>query len=200
MGSTEIFNLLAIYGYPIIFLLVIIEGPLVTITSGFFASSGYLNVLLLYPLIVFADLSADVMWYLVGYFGKEKVVNRWGHFIGLNKERLKKIENLKYKFKNHQGKILFSAKITHAIGFPMLIASGVVKINFRKFIWYNFLATLPKSLILLALGYYFGEARQTISRYLGYSTIIGIIIFILAITIYLLSQKYIKKFFKNFEG
>lgn len=199
MSSTEVFDLLIKYGYPIIFFLVLFEGPFVTITAGFFAASGYFNLFLLYPLIVFTDLFSDVMWYFVGYFGKEKIINRWGCFIGITEKRLKKMEKLGHEFENHQGKILFTAKITHAFGLPLLITSGMLKINLKEFSWFNFLATLPKTLVFLLLGYYFGEAREAIARYLGYSTIIGIVIFILAIAIYIIIQKYLKKFFVKFE-
>lgn len=79
MDSSKIIYLCLHYGYPIIFLLVLIEGPIVTITSSFFAASGYFNVFMLYPVIVIADLLSDILWYFVGYFGREKIINRWGN-------------------------------------------------------------------------------------------------------------------------
>ncbi|MCJ7471992.1 MAG: VTT domain-containing protein, partial [Actinobacteria bacterium] len=148
---------------------------------------------------VIADLLADIMWYFVGYLGKEKIIDRWGRFIGLTHERFRKLERLKNKFKTHQGKILFTAKITHAVGFPILIAAGIFKIDFKKYILFNFFAALPKTLILMMLGYYFGEARETIARYLGYSTIVGIFFFIFALVIYFIIQKYSKGLFKKYE-
>lgn len=125
MFNNSFAGLFPIYSYIIIFLLIIVEGPVVTISSSFLAASGYLNIFILYPLIVIADLLADIMWYFVGYLGKEKIIDRWGRFIGLTHERFRKLERLKNKFKTHQGKILFTAKITHAVGFPIFIAAGL---------------------------------------------------------------------------
>jgi membrane protein DedA with SNARE-associated domain len=199
MGSSQIINLCLRYGYPIIFLLVLIEGPIVTITSSFFAASGYFSVFILYPLIVIADLSSDILWYFAGYLGREKIINRWGHFVGLNPETFGKFEKINDKFKKHRGKVLFTAKITHVIGFPFLISAGIFKWDLKKFIWFNFLATLPKTLFFMILGFYFGEARETISRYLGYSTLVGISSFVLALIIYFAVIKLSKRFFKKFE-
>lgn len=199
MNSSIIIHLLLRFGYPIIFLLVVYEGPLVTVTAAFFAASGYLNIFILYPLIVVADLSSDIMWYFIGYFGREKVVNRWGRFIGLNQDSLDKFQKLNNKFKNHQGKILFIAKITHVIGFPFLINAGIFKWDIKKYILFNFLATLPKTLGFMLLGFFFGKTSNVISKYLGYETYIGIGAFICSILSYFLILKIAKNKFKNYE-
>lgn len=199
MDSSQIIELLTKYGYPVIFLLVLIEGPLVMIISSFFAAMGYLNIFFLYPLLVAADLIADILWYYAGYLGRKNIVNRWGRFIGLTPDKLDRFEKLSNKFKNHQGKILFIAKITHVIGFPFLVAAGIFRINIKKFIWFNFLATIPKVLFFMLLGYYFGEASEIISRYLEYGTLIGILLLILSIIIYFFIQRIAKKYFKRYE-
>lgn len=199
MDSSQIIELLAKYGYPVIFLLVLIEGPMVMIISSFFAALGYFNPFVLYPLIVIADLSADILWYYAGYLGRKNVVNRWGKFIGLTRNKLNRFEKISSKFKNHQGKILFTAKITHIIGFPFLIAAGIFRVDIKKFIWFNFLATIPKVMFFMLLGYYFGEASEIISRYLEYGTLIGIFLLILSITIYFIIQKFVRKYFKRYE-
>jgi membrane-associated protein len=199
INYSDIIHLLIHYRYPIIFVLVFIEGPLTTITSSFFAASGYFNFFILFPIIAVADLCSDIMWYFVGYFGREKIVNRWGRFIGLNNERLSKFEKLNDKFKNHHGKILFIAKITHMVGFPFLINAGIFKWDIRKYILFNLYATVPKTLCFMLLGYFFGHASITISKYLGYGTYIGIGLFICAISIYFVAQKFTKRIFKHYE-
>ncbi len=199
MDSSQIIELLARYGYPVIFLLVLIEGPLVMIISSFLAASGYLNIFILYPLIVVADLFADILWYCVGYLGRKNIVNHSSRFLGLTPDKLACFEELNNKFKNHQGKILFTAKITHIIGFPFLIAAGVFRVDIKKFIWFNFLATIPKVMFFMLLGYFFGEASELIGKYLGYSTLIGTLVLILSIAVYFLIQRFTRKFFKRYE-
>ncbi len=199
MDSSQIIELVTRYGYPIIFFLVLIEGPLVMIISSFFAATGYLNIFILYPMLVIADLFADILWYFVGYLGRKNIVDRWGRFLGLTRDKLAGFERLNNKFKNHQGKILFTAKITHIIGFPFLIAAGIFRIDIKKFIWFNFLATIPKVMLFMVLGYYFGEASELISKYLGYGTLIGTLVLILLIAVYFLIQKFAKRILKHYE-
>ncbi|MCL4378138.1 MAG: VTT domain-containing protein [Actinobacteria bacterium] len=199
MDNLSIVHFILKYGYPIIFLLVVYEGPLITIISSFLAASGLFNVFIIYPLVVIADLTGDIIWYYVGYFGREKIITRWGRFLGLPYSRMDKFEKINERFKNHQGKILFSAKVTHVIGFPFLIVAGIFKWDIKKFMWFNFLATLPKSLLWVIIGYFFGQASVTISKYLKYSTFISIGILILSILIYFIIIKIAKRFFKNYE-
>lgn len=198
MDSSIVIHFLLKYGYPIIFLLVVYEGPVVTIISSFLAAAGLFNVFILYPLVVIADLTGDVIWYFVGYFGREKLIKRWGRFFGLPYERLDKFEKINERFKNHQGKVLFTAKITHLIGFPFLIGAGIFKWDLKRFIWFNFLATLPKSLAWMLLGYYVGQASLVVSKYLKYGTLISVGILILSIVIYFIIMKITKRFLKNY--
>jgi len=62
------------------------------------------------------------------------------------------------------------------------------------------LATLPKSLILIAVGYYFGSTISNFSKYLNF-TVLGLFLFtLILIGIYFgvsyLSNKLIRKFEK----
>lgn len=199
MDYSNIVHFLLKFGYPIIFLLVVYEGPLVTIIASFLAASGFFNVFILYPLVIAADLTGDIIWYYVGYFGREKVINRWGRFLGLPFERMDKFEKINERFKNHQGKILFIAKITQVVGLPFLIGAGIFKWDLKKFMWFNFLAAVPKSLLWIIIGYFFGHASIAISRYFKYGTLISIGTLILSILIYFIILKITKRFFRRYE-
>jgi membrane protein DedA with SNARE-associated domain len=199
MDYSSIVHFLLRFGYPIIFLLVVYEGPFVTIIASFLAASGFFNVFILYPLVVVADLTGDIIWYYVGYFGREKIINRWGRFLGLPYERLDKLEKINKRFKNHQAKVMFTAKVTHIVGFPFLITAGIFKWNIKKYIWFNFLATLPKSLLWIFIGFFFGQASVLVSKYLKYGTYISIGIFILSIAAYFVIVKISRKYFKKYD-
>jgi membrane protein DedA with SNARE-associated domain len=199
MDYSIIVHFLLKFGYPIVFLLVVYEGPFATIISAFLAASGFFNVFILYPVVVFADLTGDIIWYYVGYFGREKIINRWGRFLGLPYNRLDKLEKINERFKNHQAKVMFVAKVTHVIGFPFLIAAGIFKWDIKKYIWFNFLATLPKSLLWIIIGYFFGQASVLVNEYLKYGTYISIGIFILAIAVYFVIVKISRKYFKKYD-
>jgi membrane-associated protein len=152
------------YKYWVLFPLIIVEGPIITVITGFFASLGYINIFWSFIIIVFGDISGDYIYYLIGRVGGVKFIKRWGKYF---KVQEKQIQTLKKQFDKKGGKILISGKILHGIGGTFLIAAGIVKMPLKKFFSYNFIGSLIKSFILLVIGFYFGKAVPLIGDYLG---------------------------------
>lgn len=59
-------------------------------------------------------------------------------------------------------------KITHGAGSIFLLTAGLVKMPIWKFIRINFIGTLFKSLVLMLIGYYFGQAIGKVSSVLEF--------------------------------
>lgn len=176
--------------YGLIFLLTIIEGPLVAMIAGLFASLGFINLIVAYLVILAGDLVSDSLYYSIGFWGREKWIKKYGRFVLLDRAKLHKFETL---VRYHAAKVLVIGKLTHLAGVPILLAAGLAKIPYKKFIWYDMLATLPKSLAFLLLGFYFGGLAGAIGSYLEYGTLIigGLLALIFAG--YLLAGKYLEK-------
>jgi len=169
------------YKYLAIFPLAVIEGPIITVIVGFFSSLGYVNFFIAYLVIVAGDLVGDAAHYLAGRWGGRRFIDKWGHFFGVGKLE---VENIEKQFDKRGGKLLFIGKMSHGVGGAFLVAAGIIKMPFDKFIFSNFLATLAKSMILLLIGYYFGWAFSTIESYLEKITIVTIGMAIVALIIY----------------
>ncbi|MFH0776166.1 MAG: DedA family protein [Patescibacteria group bacterium] len=177
MSFQQIIFLLNTYKYFFLFPVVVIEGPIVTVIAGFLASLGHLNLGIAYAVVIAGDLVGDSMYYAIGYYGGRSFIQRWGRFFGVTVERVKQLER---HFAKHSGKTLVIGKLSHAVGIVVLFAAGIAKVPFWKYIWYNFLPTLPKSLILILIGFYFGETYGKINSYLDYTalgTVSALIIF-----------------------
>jgi len=157
------------YRYAIIFPLMVVEGPITTLAAGFLSSLGYLKLIPVYLIVVAGDLGGDTIYYAIGRWGR-RPLEKWGKYIKLTKERIQKLESL---FEQHGGKTLIAGKLSHAVGSVVLITAGIAKIPYRKFIWFNLLATLPKSLVLVLIGYYFGNAYV---KYRSYVDVLGALI------------------------
>ena len=56
-------------------------------------------------------------------------------------------------------------KVSHFFGGPVLIAAGMARMKFSNFSGSIFSETLPKSLILLLIGFYFGEAYAKFDKF-----------------------------------
>jgi len=191
MSTATVIAWLLAYRYIILFPLVIIEGPLVTILAGFLASLGQFNLLICYPLIVVGDVIGDVLMYAQGRWGGKPAVERWGHYFGLKPEIIGRLEE---HFKNHPGKTLIVGKISHFFGGPVLIAAGMARLKFSKFLWFNVLGTLPKSLVLLLVGFYFGEAYAKFDKFFTYAGWAAGILVVLCIAAYFIIAKISKKY------
>ncbi len=160
---TQLLPPLAHYRYLLLFPLLVVEGPIITIIAGFLISLGSLNFPLAYGLAVTADLVGDTLYYLAGRYGANRVVDRWGKYLGVSWE---KIDAFKRRFERHIGKTLLTGKLTHGAGGLILLAAGVARVPYLTFLWFNLLGTLPKSLVLLLLGYYFGHGYRRNNHYL----------------------------------
>ncbi len=191
MNLADTLHILIRFGYPLIFAITIFEGPIITVVSSFLASLGYFNVYIVYMVVVSADLTGDILWYLVGYFGRKHFIERYGHYIGITTERIAKLES---HFLSHAGKTIFLAKITHAIGLPFIIAAGMARVRFKTFFSYSLLATLPKSLIFVFLGYYTGTSYQKINTVLKDFTIAIIMLVVAFGILYYFHRKYLEKY------
>ncbi len=193
-NSTEIFSLLYTYGYHVLFPLVLLEGPIATIAGGFLVAGGYMNFYMAYLVVIVADLAGDIIYYWIGRSFLNTVGLKLLSFVGIDS---KNIEHAKKAMNYHKGKILFFGKLSHAIGGPILIAAGALKVPIKDFVLFNFLATIPKSLTFLMVGYLFGDTIGRWGKYIKLTSI-GLALFtVIVVVIYLQLYKKAKRLFDN---
>ena len=159
-------------GLWLLFPIAVVEGPIATVIAAYLASLGYFNILAVYLVVVLSDLVGDTICYLLGRFGHDAILTRWGSRVGVNEKRMATLEE---HFRLRGGRTLLIGKLTHSAGFVILLAAGAARMPFSRFIWYNFLGTIPKSLFFLTIGYTLGYAYNTIDSYI-FSASIGILI------------------------
>ncbi|MDO8557506.1 MAG: DedA family protein [Candidatus Jorgensenbacteria bacterium] len=178
----QVLQLLLHYKYLILFPIVVVEGPIVTVIAGLVVATGFMNLFIAYAVIVIGDLAGDAIYYAIGRYGREKFLNRWGKYIGLKPDVIARIET---HFEKHGGKTLLFGKLAHGIGAIFLVAAGLVRMPFLKFLGANMVATLLKSLALLLVGFYFGEAVRKANSILEFIGALSISIGIIAILAFL---------------
>lgn len=178
----KIIQLLITYKYYLLFPISVIEGPIISIIGGFLISGGILDPIITYLVLISGDIVGDTMYYSIGRWGGNPFIRRFGHYIKIDENKLIRAEK---HFKNHGGKTLLFGK-TQAFGALILLAAGVIKMPYWKFIGYNTMGTILKTLILIIIGYYFGEAYSLINQYLGLTAGILSLLFIIAAIIYIL--------------
>jgi len=171
MTLEAILALLIHYRYLIIFPITVVEGPIIGVLVGFLVTQGIFDFWGAYLILIVANMVGDVMWYEFGHIGRHKFIRRWGYLIGVTDQLVTAMER---RFKTASGRLLLLGKLAHGAGSIVIVAAGVAGVPFGEFFWYSLLGTLPKTLLFLGVGYYFGAAYHQINSGL---TVAAIIIF-----------------------
>ncbi len=185
----NIINLLLHYKYLILLPLSVIEGPIITVIAGFFATMGIFNPYLVYTIAVVGDIFGDTLAYGIGRWGSVPFINHFGRYVGITPE---KTEKARAYFETHHTRAVLFSKIFHGVGVAGLITAGNLKVPYKRFFWLCIRISLVQSAIFLTLGLLFGKAYIKFGRYLDYFGIATIGIGI-AVLLFFIIKKYIKR-------
>lgn len=174
------------HGYILMFFATLIEGSIVTVAAAFAAALGYFDVFIVFAISFFGDLVADVAYYLIGYFSRLAVIEKFGKFFGLTEKRMHRIEEL---LNGHSVKTLIALKLTPVLPTPGLMLVGATKMPIKRFVKICSIIIFPRTIFLVIMGYYFGAAYEMLAKQFekNYWILIAIIV-IIAIVYYLFSQ------------
>ncbi len=175
----NVLNLIKTLGYPMMLLLMIIEGPIVAILGAFLASLGFFNVFAVFILSIIGDIIGDLILYAIGYHGGSRILKKAEKVLKVKPAIVEKIEKL---FEKHGRKTIFAVKSTTGLCWITFIAAGAVKMDLKKFLFGSISGGLVWSSFLVIIGYFFGYAFLKINDYIRFA---GIIIFVLAAGVYL---------------
>lgn len=194
----ELTQQLQLWGYPVMLLLMIAEGPVTTIVAAFLASMGFFEWHVVYILSILGDVLGDTFWYSVGYFGGRPALKKLRKKLGIKLSAIRYIED---KFKKSGSKIVFYVKVSTGLCLVTFILAGSMKMNFKKFVQFSLLGGLVWSGFLVTLGYFFGYAAEQIEQYIKFA---GWGVFSLAIIALLVinskKQKSLKKVIEDFNN
>jgi membrane protein DedA with SNARE-associated domain len=162
-------------------------SEVILIPAGVLVSEGKMSFLLVFLAGVLGSIiGAWINYFLAFYLGRgaiNKLTDKYGKFIFIDKTSIEKSE--KY-FEKHGEITTFIGRLIPGIRQLISIPAGFSKMNFTKFTLYTALGAGIWSLILIFLGYWFGENQELI-----YNNIkLFLVLFsILVIGIYILVKK-----------
>jgi membrane protein DedA with SNARE-associated domain len=179
--SRQLFRFLIKYKYWVIFPIATLEGPIITMVSGFLISLGILSFIPTLLVVFAGDILSDSFYYALGRRGR-RFVERV-KFLHITEARLEKVEE---HFKKYPGKTFMISKASYGVGSLFLVAAGASKMAYQKFLEYITPMNALRSTILLLIGYFLGRAVRHADVYLEYYTLAVIII--LPIGYYIVKQ------------
>lgn len=159
-------------GYLLLLPLSILEGPIVTVLAGSITAAGYLNSWTVLGIVVLGDLIGDTVFYSLGRWGSSFLL-RHGGGIGLTPGKL---AQLRLRFAARSRSTLVVGKLTHSIGALVLVAAGAARMNYLEFLLINLVTTIPKSAILLLVGYYLGQGLLHLTGSFAYLPLVMLLV------------------------
>jgi len=137
-------------------------------------------------------LGALINYYLALFLGRRTVdflVNKYGKFLFLNKEKLKRTDAY---FKKHGEITTFIGRLIPLVRQEISLPAGFARMHFSKFILFTALGAGIWTAILIFVGYFFGSNAQPVLKIVTGVLLVLSLIFLL---VYYLRQKK-----NNFKG
>ncbi len=171
---------LGYWTYILLAALVAVEGPIATLLGAAAASAGLMRPLLVFLSAAIGNLTADSLWYSLGYMGKKDWILHFGKRLGL-RESL--IEHLKRNMVKHATKVLFLAKLTVSFVIPSLVAAGLLRVPWKRWFPALVLAETLWTGSLVLIGYYTTEALKRVEQRVEYVALAASVIFVMLVII-----------------
>ncbi|MDE1813515.1 MAG: DedA family protein [Thaumarchaeota archaeon] len=175
-------------GYLGIFFLMLAESSLIPIPSeiimpfsGYLASTGKLNPILIILAGSIGNLVGSLVAYVVGIkLGREFIV-KYGKYVLLKKSHLEWTESY---FKKYGDRSTFVSRLLPAIRTYISLPAGIAKMNLKKFSIYTFAGSIIWSTMLTYVGMTLGDQWTRIRHYSDYmdgAVIVGLVVIIIII-------------------
>lgn len=185
-------DLISNISYVFVFVGAVIEGETVLLLSSFAASLGYLNIWAVLGLVFLGEVIADACWYWVGRLAKDNVLHRIERWFKVSPALLARLEHY---FEHHSAKILIGFKFVVGLRLATLIAAGLARMPFRKFLALNIFSIGLWTLLFGGIGFFFGENYKRISATFEQ---VGIVFLLLIVGLVILEIVAGKKYTKRY--
>lgn len=188
-----VINLISILGYSGIIIAMAIESSLIPLPSeiimpfsGYLASIGRFNLLLVALAGAVGNVLGSLVAYGLGYWGHERVVRRfirrWGKWILVSEDELDEAEKLLHKYKDW---VVLGTRMLPGIRTVISLPCGIAKLPIYRFIIMTFIGSFIWSYFLAWIGFVLGENWDTLGPYFHGADAIIIIIILGAVGFYI---------------
>lgn len=173
---------MGLWAYLLLALLVMVEGPVVTLAGAVAASAGYMEPVGVFISAAMGNMVADLLWYTLGYLGKMEWLHRYGGWFGFREEYVQRFNR---DIQAHAAKLLFIAKLTLGFTIPTLVATGLSRVPLRRWFYVLIVGETIWTGSLVALGFFFGKYVQQLERGVEVISLIGALIFVVFLIFYI---------------
>ncbi len=173
--NTFFLDALQQYGYPILWLIVLIaaagvpiSGSLLLFASGAFAALGDFNIFILFPVALSAAVMGDNITYFIG----RRVGVSLLHWLEQQKRfrfiTSSMLERGRVSFQRHAAWTIFTSRfLLVALGGPVNLVAGLEQYPYPRFLLWDISGQILGVIIPLALGYIFAQSWEEVASVFG---------------------------------
>lgn len=182
--SNTLLNLFTTYGYLGIFLAMAIESCCIPLPSelimplaGFLAFQNRLNLAGDTLAGALGCVAGSIIAYWIGATGGRAVLLRYGRYVLISHHDADRADEF---FARHGDITIFLTRLMPIVRTFISLPAGIARMDFRKFVIFTFLGSLPWCFILAYAGYKLGEHWRDVGSTLHkYDVVVGVVIVIL---------------------
>lgn len=153
--------------------------------SGFVASQGSLNIILVIVVAAFGAYLGTLPFYFVGLWGDEfveKFLKKYGKYLFISPEDLEKGYNA---FEKYGSGIVFFGRLIPIVRSVISFPAGAARMKFWVFSVFTYAGSLIFASILCTAGYLMGESWHIVVVYIEEYERIALALLIIAVLLYI---------------
>jgi membrane protein DedA with SNARE-associated domain len=170
------------WNYLIIALLVAVEGPIVTLLGASASASGYLKTGFVLAAAACGNVTADMVWYRLGYAGRIEWLLPYQRWLGIKPRQMAHLQDEMHR---HASKILFFAKLSSGLMIPSLLAAGMARVPMKKWLPTLLLGEMLWTGTLVFIGYHGTKILSSLSKGIEYVLLSASVIFLVVMVYYI---------------
>jgi membrane protein DedA with SNARE-associated domain len=188
-GTNLILDWISNYGYGGIMLLMALESACMPVPSeivmpfaGFLVAQGDSGMSLLGITIAGAlgCTIGSIAAYVFGFYAGRPLILRYGKYILIREKHLVTAEEW---FGKWGDKATFIARLLPVIRTVISLPAGIAKMDFKKFVFYSFVGSLPWTFMLAYVGYVLGSEWESIKGVFRELDVV-VVVAVIAIVVY----------------
>jgi membrane protein DedA with SNARE-associated domain len=174
---------ISMFGYTGVAIMMAIESACIPLPSeiimpfsGYLVSTGKFSLWSVSIAGAIGCAIGSIAAYWVGYYGGRPAAEKYGKYVLVTSHDLDIADNF---FKKYGNAAVFISRLLPVVRTFISLPAGIARMDFKKFIAYTFLGSLPFCFLLAYIGKKLGDNWNTLGIYFHkFDVAIGIIILI----------------------
>ncbi len=177
------------YGYWVAFFGMMLENAGIPVPAetaliicSFFAGQGVLKIWLIIPIAILGDVIGDNIGFCIGRFGGRPVVEKFGRYVRMDKDKLDAMEAL---FREKGGRTVFTAHFFATTRIAAALIAGISHMRYPRFIIFNLTAAVAFISVVTNVTFFFGKNLDVTLRFFHVFRMAGLAVAVFLVTSYL---------------